>query len=81
MTSEERRRRDKYLARKRRRKRRRTIQIAKRAAIVGFGIFLIVFGVTRIFQKDSAPDEVQAKKKRPRLFRRRKKSKRDFSRR
>ncbi|MCI8682928.1 MAG: N-acetylmuramoyl-L-alanine amidase [Lachnospiraceae bacterium] len=78
MTSEERRRRDKYLARKRRRKRRRTIQIAKRAAIVGFGIFLIVFGVTRIFQKDSAPDEVQAKKEAPKTVQKEKEEQKGF---
>ncbi len=62
VTSEERRRREAYLARKRRRKRRRTIQLVKRCVLLCLGVFLILFGITRIFHKDKAPDEVQAKK-------------------
>ncbi len=62
MTSEERRRREAYLARKRRRKRRRTIQLIKRGVILCLGVFLILFGITRIFQKDENPGEVKAQK-------------------
>ena len=62
MTNEERRRKNAYLARKKRRKRRRRIQIIKRTAVICFGVFLIIFGITRIFQKDEKPDEVQAHK-------------------
>ncbi len=65
MSSEERRRREAYLRRKRRRKRRRTIQIIKRAAIICVGVFLIVFGITRVLKKDVSPDEVKAQKEAP----------------
>ncbi len=78
MNSEERRRREAYLARKRRRKRKRTIQIMKRALIVGFGIFLIVFGVSRIFHKDTSPDEVQAKKEAPKTVKKEKEEEKGF---
>lgn len=62
MTSEERRRRNAYLARKKRRKRQRTIQMIKRGAILCLGVFLIIFGITRIFHKEKSAEEVQAKK-------------------
>lgn len=62
MTSEERRRRNAYLARKKRRKRQRTIQMIKRCAILCLGVFLIIFGITRIFHKEKPTEEVQAKK-------------------
>ena len=65
VSSEERRRREAYLRRKRRRKRRRTIQIIKRAAIICVGVFLIVFGITRVLKKDVSPDEVKAQKEAP----------------
>ena len=62
MSNEERRRKEVYLARRRRRKLQRRIQIIKRVVIVGFAVFLIVFGMTRIFKKNDTPDEVQARK-------------------
>lgn len=65
VSSEERRRREAYLRRKRRRKRRRTIQMIKRAAIICIGVFLIVFGITRVLKKDVSPDEVKAQKEAP----------------
>ncbi len=78
MTSEERRRREAYLARKRRRKRRRTIQLIKRGVILCLGVFLILFGITRIFQKDENPGEVKAQK--VEAEDKRKKKKKGFSR-
>ncbi len=62
MTREERRRKEAYMARKRRRRRKRNIQIIKRVGVLGVGLFLIVFGITRVFRQEKAPDEVQAKK-------------------
>ncbi len=65
MTSEERRRRKAYLARKRRKKRQRTVQIVKRAAVCCVGVLLIVFVLTKLFQRDETPHAVQAQKSIP----------------
>lgn len=65
MTSEERRRREAYLARKQRKKRQRTIQMIRRCVLSCLGVLLIVFVMTKIFQKDDSPQAVQAEKSTP----------------
>jgi len=62
VTSEERRRREAYLTRKRRRKQQRTIQMARRIALSAVGVLLILFVLTKVFQKDDSPKAVQAEK-------------------
>lgn len=62
MTNEERRRREAYIARKRRRKQQRTIQIIKRSTIFCLAVLLVIVVITKIVQKNDAPEEVKAQK-------------------
>lgn len=62
MIREERRRREAFLTRKQRRKRQRTIQMIRRCVLSCLGVLLIVFVMTKIFQKDENPQAVQAEK-------------------
>ncbi|MEY8390234.1 peptidoglycan recognition family protein [Lachnospiraceae bacterium 45-W7] len=55
------------MTRKQRRKRQRTIQMVRRCALSLVGVLLIVFVITKIFQKDESPQAVQAEKNNAKL--------------